>query len=109
MRFEVRPCTCRKSRDCTRYASNSRLRSRRTGCATCCTNSAAVLSRATCTSTGSCRKESASVRMSADRSEEHTSELQSLTNIVCRLLLEKKQYWEERIYPLGEGCDHAGL
>src|SRR5258706_1260908 len=26
------------------------------------------------------------------RSEEHTSELQSLTNIVCRLLLEKKNY-----------------
>src|SRR5262249_59407436 len=25
----------------------------------------------------------------ADRSEEHTSELQSLTNLVCRLLLEK--------------------
>src|SRR5258706_5968527 len=25
------------------------------------------------------------------RSEEHTSELQSLTNIVCRLLLEKKK------------------
>src|SRR5258706_6649532 len=25
------------------------------------------------------------------RSEEHTSELQSLTNIVCRLLLEKKE------------------
>src|SRR5262249_62128807 len=25
-----------------------------------------------------------------ERSEEHTSELQSLTNIVCRLLLEKK-------------------
>src|SRR5438046_6877904 len=28
----------------------------------------------------------------ADRSEEHTSELQSLTNLVCRLLLEKKNY-----------------
>src|ERR1019366_5202456 len=30
------------------------------------------------------------------RSEEHTSELQSLTNIVCRLLLEKKTHllWE---------------
>src|SRR3989339_684414 len=35
------------------------------------------------------------------RSEEHTSELQSLTNLVCRLLLEKKTnsglgvfYWE---------------
>src|SRR5262249_57936908 len=27
------------------------------------------------------------------RSEEHTSELQSLTNIVCRLLLEKKKRW----------------
>src|SRR5438046_7920728 len=26
----------------------------------------------------------------ATRSEEHTSELQSLTNLVCRLLLEKK-------------------
>src|SRR5437016_7838941 len=29
-------------------------------------------------------------RSAAGRSEEHTSELQSLTNLVCRLLLEKK-------------------
>src|SRR5437016_6512738 len=29
---------------------------------------------------------------SARRSEEHTSELQSLTNLVCRLLLEKKNH-----------------
>src|SRR5437016_10980947 len=28
----------------------------------------------------------------AFRSEEHTSELQSLTNLVCRLLLEKKKH-----------------
>src|SRR5258706_6582451 len=28
---------------------------------------------------------------SEERSEEHTSELQSLTNLVCRLLLEKKK------------------
>src|SRR5262249_57003529 len=28
----------------------------------------------------------------AERSEEHTSELQSLTNLVCRLLLEKKKF-----------------
>src|SRR5258706_8444469 len=28
---------------------------------------------------------------SGERSEEHTSELQSLTNLVCRLLLEKKK------------------
>src|SRR5437016_9870840 len=30
------------------------------------------------------------------RSEEHTSELQSLTNLVCRLLLEKKKKITER-------------
>ena len=29
--------------------------------------------------------------MALDRSEEHTSELQSLVNLVCRLLLEKKK------------------
>src|SRR5258706_5639342 len=28
------------------------------------------------------------------RSEEHTSELQSLTNLVCRLLLEKKKQYD---------------
>src|SRR5258706_6996430 len=33
----------------------------------------------------------ASSRRRTGRSEEHTSELQSLTNIVCRLLLEKKK------------------
>src|SRR5258706_4093523 len=31
------------------------------------------------------------VRQTLERSEEHTSELQSLTNLVCRLLLEKKK------------------
>src|SRR5438093_12289866 len=30
-------------------------------------------------------------RLGVGRSEEHTSELQSLTNLVCRLLLEKKK------------------
>src|ERR1035438_10567883 len=30
----------------------------------------------------------------SDRSEEHTSELQSLRHLVCRLLLEKKQHIE---------------
>src|SRR5438046_8343675 len=30
-------------------------------------------------------------QQSGHRSEEHTSELQSLTNLVCRLLLEKKK------------------
>src|SRR5258706_5549517 len=33
-----------------------------------------------------------------ERSEEHTSELQSLTNLVCRLLLEKKKkYHTQRV------------
>ena len=32
----------------------------------------------------------------SDRSEEHTSELQSRTNLVCRLLLEKKK--QKNIY-----------
>src|SRR5262249_61197064 len=30
------------------------------------------------------------------RSEEHTSELQSLTNLVCRLLLEKKKKYDRQ-------------
>src|SRR5688572_32448941 len=38
---------------------------------------------------GSCRSRSATVSLL--RSEEHTSELQSQSNIVCRLLLEKKK------------------
>src|SRR5690606_41427041 len=33
----------------------------------------------------------AGVQVGADRSEEHTSELQSRENLVCRLLLEKKK------------------
>src|SRR2546427_7591659 len=34
----------------------------------------------------------------ADRSEEHTSELQSQSNLVCRLLLEKKKKKTASIY-----------
>src|SRR2546425_8499437 len=39
-----------------------------------------------------------SVRPNTDRSEEHTSELQSLAYLVCRLLLEKKKH-QERASP----------
>src|ERR1019366_6627457 len=39
------------------------------------------------------------------RSEEHTSELQSLTNIVCRLLLEKKR---RPLIPGRAQCRHVG-
>src|SRR3989339_284418 len=39
---------------------------------------------------------SSGVQTCALRSEEHTSELQSLTNLVCRLLLEKKNSDKEK-------------
>src|SRR5438093_6406145 len=45
--------------------------------------------RCSCSTCGHARSGS-SPRWGATRSEEHTSELQSLTNLVCRLLLEKK-------------------
>src|SRR2546430_10568013 len=35
-------------------------------------------------------------RLSVERSEEHTSELQSQSNLVCRLLLEKKKKTHRR-------------
>src|SRR2546430_8942440 len=38
-------------------------------------------------------------RVNSTRSEEHTSELQSQSNLVCRLLLEKKK--KEALSPLG--------
>src|SRR2546422_10561755 len=36
------------------------------------------------------------LHLAADRSEEHTSELQSRLHLVCRLLLEKKKYVGQR-------------
>src|SRR6266567_8593467 len=36
----------------------------------------------------------------AGRSEEHTSELQSQSNLVCRLLLEKKKKQHFNIFPI---------
>src|SRR5258705_823936 len=40
------------------------------------------------------------VRAQPDRSEEHTSELQSLRHLVCRLLLEKKK--KSKVIPPSE-------
>src|SRR5258706_11978583 len=45
---------------------------------------------ALCAEAASLRATSSAVAKTS-RSEEHTSELQSLTNLVCRLLLEKKK------------------
>src|SRR2546427_1626592 len=47
----------------------------------------------TCPSSSTCQ---ASYRRSSPRSEEHTSELQSQSNLVCRLLLEKKKKNQDR-------------
>src|SRR2546422_4204866 len=44
--------------------------------------------------------------LSASRSEEHTSELQSRLHLVCRLLLEKKK---EKELPLTSGCRQSSL
>src|SRR2546430_3329768 len=50
------------------------------------------------------RRRSRRGRQDSDRSEEHTSELQSQSNLVCRLLLEKKKKscpWWSRPLSLG--------
>src|SRR5260221_9714616 len=39
------------------------------------------------------------IQTDSERSEEHTSELQSHSDIVCRLLLEKKKYLVEESLP----------
>src|SRR5688500_19649923 len=44
---------------------------------------------------------------SAPRSEEHTSELQSPCNLVCRLLLEKKKPRGREIQQMLQGCRRA--
>src|SRR2546425_8723608 len=51
------------------------------------------------------------IRAAADRSEEHTSELQSLAYLVCRLLLEKKKNQrsggQEKSSPQQQGAGHG--
>src|SRR2546425_8160482 len=43
--------------------------------------------------------------LAADRSEEHTSELQSLAYLVCRLLLEKKKNVNRKSSPASRWLD----
>src|SRR5260221_6324007 len=69
----------------TLFRSAARWRS---GSAASATSTSAVTRRAcTCSSTGAPGAASGA----APRSEEHTSELQSHSDLVCRLLLEKKK------------------
>src|SRR5438045_7439754 len=51
-----------------------------------------------CANSASERLSSAWAALFAARSEEHTSELQSLRHLVCRLLLEKKKKKKHNIY-----------
>src|SRR2546427_5942249 len=46
-----------------------------------------------------CRPDAAQCSGTPVRSEEHTSELQSQSNLVCRLLLEKKKKKKEKQIP----------
>src|SRR5437016_8079998 len=74
------------------------------------TAAAAFIAVSSCTSPRS--RPATTPRSSRSRSEEHTSELQSLTNLVCRLLLEKKnlkhfvqdESRQQRIYRI---CAHV--
>src|SRR5690348_17801136 len=65
------------SSTCTMCTARSSTRSARSACGT-------AISESTW-------KQPASLLESSDRSEEHTSELQSPVHLVCRLLLEKKK------------------
>src|SRR5688500_19657157 len=47
-------------------------------------------------------KPASEIRLNQVRSEEHTSELQSPCNLVCRLLLEKKNYTEHAAHYTSE-------
>src|SRR2546430_2841500 len=50
---------------------------------------------------------SLSLQRPCRRSEEHTSELQSQSNLVCRLLLEKKKQIDyARLLDVNISCDH---
>src|SRR2546430_8528396 len=58
-------------------------------------------------------RDGAARRQSRSRSEEHTSELQSQSNLVCRLLLEKKKKTGSFSHvhirrALGTGCESTG-
>src|SRR5438270_8055552 len=56
-----------------------------------------------------CTTTSATCSRAAARSEEHTSELQSQSNLVCRLLLEKKKNGNYFLRVFQKQCVHRGV
>src|SRR5262249_62322102 len=79
----------------TRRSSDLICRRQKRSCAGGSTSKTGFRRRSRPPSTSTARSRAApsklTVAANVDRSEEHTSELQSLTNLVCRLLLEKKK------------------
>src|SRR5256885_11961334 len=57
----------------------------------------------------SARLVSSTAPVSAYRSEEHTSELQSPCNLVCRLLLEKKNDQDQSEHPRADKPDRSAV
>src|SRR5205085_8670661 len=83
------PCSSAVSRVCTDRRRKTSVTRRRT-VSRRSKSSSLTCSCCSCSARGTARTLSASSRSRAPRSEEHTSELQSQSNLVCRLLLEKK-------------------
>src|SRR5688572_31101974 len=69
-------------------------------------NKRALCGTPTCSSGALPHRARSSATIGMVRSEEHTSELQSQSNLVCRLLLEKKKHnpREHRINPRLNDC-----
>src|SRR5207302_3236177 len=93
--------------------SGGTLRHPRPGCSCCSLQSKAIHhSNSWCLSAAIHRQDSLSAYWHCSctsflcrrRSEEHTSELQSRENLVCRLLLEKKKSCSTSYYPT---CSHT--
>src|SRR6476661_4203578 len=63
--------------------------------------------RSPCIDTGSRGSTTRSSPPATPRSEEHTSELQSHLNLVCRLLLEKKKRWKQRLIQVAQKDMHT--
>src|SRR5688572_31573540 len=81
---------------CSLASAGTRLANAAAG-ATLCPGSASTT--ATVPSCGARITNSCFASLSAARSEEHTSELQSQSNLVCRLLLEKKKKHKQPLQP----------
>src|SRR2546430_11451014 len=80
-----------KSRKARAMSAKRGLSARNSRVSPCTLSAPSSTSRCGFRYTWKCRGLMLRLRISTQRSEEHTSELQSQSNLVCRLLLEKKK------------------